>query len=178
MYRLSFKLFFLIGILLLSNQCTVDAQSIKNPTYRLMLKMMYKQTVDLMSVSDLAKKVKQKESLILLDAREKKEFETSHIKDAIWIGYEDFTKKRVAELPKDQTVIVYCSVGARSEQIGEQLKNLGFEEVYNLYGGLFEWLNQGYAVENKDGNVTKDIHAYSKLWGVWVDQEAGDKVYD
>ena len=50
---------------------------------------------------------------------------------------------------KKTPTIVYCTIGARSETIGEKLKKNGFTNVYNLYGGIFEWKNADFKVLNK-----------------------------
>ena len=47
--------------------------------------------------------------------------------------------------------------------------------VYNLYGGLFEWVNQGKEVVKPNGETTETVHAYSKSWGIWL--KKGEKVY-
>ena len=49
-------------------------------------------------------------------------------------------------------------------------------DVSNLYGGIFEWVNQENPVIDTTGNETKNIHAYNKTWGVWLNK--GNKVYD
>ena len=114
------------------------------------------------------------ESAIFLDTREKEEFEVSHIKGAKWVGFETFSMENLRETPKDQPIIVYCSIGARSQDIGKKLVEEGFSEVYNLYGGIFHWVNEGYPVFTK-GKETTEVHAYSKIWGIWLNK--GKKVY-
>ena len=37
---------------------------------------------------------------------------------------------------KQQTIITYCSSGSRSKEAQERLENMGYENVYNLKGGL------------------------------------------
>jgi len=46
-----------------------------------------------------------KEEVILLDTREKKEYEISHIPGAIWVGYNNFKLNRVKELAKDAKIV-------------------------------------------------------------------------
>jgi rhodanese-related sulfurtransferase len=115
------------------------------------------------------------ENTIFLDAREKNEYEVSHIKNAIWIGYNNFKIKSVKSIPKEAKIIVYCSVGYRSEKISEKLVKSGYTNVYNLYGSIFEWVNQGNAVYDMNGKETLKVHAYNKKWGQWLDK--GTKVY-
>ena len=79
---------------------------------------------------------------VILDVREKDEFEVSRLKNAIWIGYDDFDISRIDSIDKEQEIIVYCSVGYRSSKIGEELIESGFKNVKNLYGGIFKWANE------------------------------------
>jgi len=113
----------------------------------------------------------------LLDAREREEYAVSHLPGAQWVGYDDFDPKRVAQLPKDAPVVVYCSVGYRSEKVGEQLREAGFTQVYNLYGSLFEWANRGYPLVKGDSLATDSAHTYSRRWSHWLMKEGVVKVY-
>ena len=70
---------------------------------------------------------------------------------------------------------MYCSSGVRSEDVAEQLKEAGFENVFNLYGGIFEWKNKDNPVVNSKDKETPKVHAFSKEWGVWLHK--GKKVY-
>ncbi|HTC02939.1 MAG TPA: rhodanese-like domain-containing protein [Xanthobacteraceae bacterium] len=47
---------------------------------------------------------------------------------------------------KDKSVVVYCASGGRSALAGKMLKDLGYEQVYNL-GGFKDWAESGGAVE-------------------------------
>jgi len=114
-------------------------------------------------------------ALIRLDTRSWEEYAVSHLPGARWIGDTAFQSARVRDLPRDRRVLVYCSVGVRSERIGTQLQALGFDSVYNLAGGLFEWHNQGFALENAYGQPTDSIHGYAPSWGVWI--QGGTVVY-
>src|SRR5690606_38133059 len=102
------------------------------------------------------------------------EFNVSRIKTAVHIGYDQFDINLVKDYDKNTPIIVYCSIGYRSEQIAEKLVKAGFVEVYNLQGGIFNWINQGYPVENNEG-VTQNIHPYNKWWGKWILN--GEKTY-
>ncbi len=146
-------------------------QEVQNSSFKLMLGGLLSDTVPQMDVED----VKEHSDAVLLDARALEEYQISHIEGAKWVGYEEFDAESVAEVNRDQTVVVYCSVGYRSERIGEKLEDLGFNNVYNLYGGIFEWVNQGQEVQTETGENTDQVHCYSKLWGVWL--EKGTKVY-
>ena len=48
---------------------------------------------------------------------------------------------------------MYCSIGKRSEKVTQKLKKAGYNNVSNLYGGIFEWVNQGNEVVDTNNKV-------------------------
>jgi len=118
------------------------------------------------------------EDIILLDSREEKEFKTSHLKNAIYVGYDFFNLDSVQSKLKNKNskIVVYCSLGVRSEDVAEKLKKAGYSNVYNLYGGIFEWKNNDLEVLNLNEKPTDSIHTYSKAWSKWL--KKGVKVYE
>jgi rhodanese-related sulfurtransferase len=104
---------------------------------------------------------------LLLDAREPEEYQVSHLPQAQNCGYQDFDLKKWEKLDKKQPVIVYCSIGYRSEKIAEKLKAAGFTQVMNLYGSIFEWVNRGYPLA---GAEPGKVHTYNKEWGKLVEE--------
>ena len=83
------------------------------------------------------------EEIILLDTREASEFSVSNIEGSQCVGFNNFSAEEISEAieDKDTPIVVYCSLGIRSEQVGEKLQKAGFTNVKNLYGGIFEWMN-------------------------------------
>lgn len=106
----------------------------------------------------------------LLDAREFEEYNVSKIENALFIGYNEFDINDFLklELPKNQKIVVYCSIGVRSEKIARQILNATHYEVYNLYGGIFDWKNKSYPVVNRNNEETESVHAYSKKWSKFL----------
>lgn len=149
---------------------TAFAQT-ESRSYGLVLKGLYKGTVPTISCAEL----KKQSGTVLLDTRARREYEVSHLPGARWVGYDEFSLSRVSDLPKHSPIVVYCSVGYRSERIGEKLLAAGYQNVRNLYGSLFEWVNQGNPVVDETGRQTPKVHAYSRPWGVWLTK--GEKVY-
>ena len=140
------------------------------------LDSLYQHTVPLVQPEQLESWQISQKQLILLDTRSPKEYQVSHLKGSELIDYETFDPRNIAHISKTATVVVYCSVGYRSERVGEKMKELGFKEVYNLYGGIFHWKNQGYSVVNDKNQATDSVHAYNRIWGLWL--KKGIKVYD
>ena len=132
-------------------------------------------SVPYISVQELAMP---KTNAIILDAREQQEYDISHIKDAVLIGYDHFDINTVLNsIPnKDQMIVVYCSLGIRSETIAKQLKANNYTNVYNLYGGIFEWKNSGFEVFDTTKQPTEKVHTFSEEWSRWLTK--GQKVHE
>ncbi len=143
-------------------------------TFEEKLESLYKKSVPLIGDTEL-KDISDNE-VYILDTRSKEEFEVSHIEGAHFIDYQSFEMEDIKSIPKDATVIVYCSVGYRSERIGEKMLESGYENVKNLYGGIFNWKNNGHQVVNNLDLPTDSVHTYNKRWSQWL--EKGIKVYD
>lgn len=76
---------------------------------------------------------------ILLDVRSEQEYNEGHLNNAIQIAdYE--LKGKVENILKDKNamIIVYCQSGNRSRKSCSILRNMGYKNVYNLYGGIDE----------------------------------------
>ena len=141
-----------------------------------LLKTWNKRNVPYISVETLAMP---KSTAILLDARELEEFNVSHLQNALCVGYNTFDlKETISKLPKDKNtkIVVYCSLGIRSETIAHQLIQAGYTNVVNLYGGIFEWKNNDFQVVDTLGKSTEKVHAFNKSWEKWLKKV--EKVYE
>jgi rhodanese-related sulfurtransferase len=139
------------------------------------LERLNKGSVDYISVEELGHGT----GYFLLDTRKDEEYSVSHLKGALWVGYQQFSFDSVLQTIQDKQapLVVYCSVGVRSEDIGEKLMTAGYTNVKNLYGGIFEWMNHGYPVYNMEGQETNMVHAYNKRWGKLLKVQDSNKVY-
>ena len=88
-----------------------------------------------------------RESAVVLDVRDKKEYDTGHIVDAINIPF-SVLDSRIDELKKhkDKPIIIACKMGQHSGSAGTLLRKHGFENVSRLTGGVSEWRNQSLPV--------------------------------
>jgi len=138
------------------------------------LEKLNKKTVPYITVEEL----KANSEYVLLDTRETKEFKVSHIKNAINVGFDKFDDKKIATIVPDKntTIVVYCSIGIRSETIGEKLQKMGYKNVLNLYGGIFEWKNTSNKTVNFKNVETDSIHTFNKQWSIYL--EKGIKIYE
>ena len=81
-----------------------------------------------------------KDNFTLLDVREPYELEICRI-GGINIPLGSLAS-RVAELDQDKPIIVYCKAGSRSKKAANILLHNGFKQVYNLKGGILQWIEQ------------------------------------
>jgi rhodanese-related sulfurtransferase len=143
--------------------------------YDRMLSLLYKQTVPTIQPAQLIEKMRNDSTgVVLLDTRSPEEYRVSHIRGAHFVDFNGFKTATFQDVPRNRSVVVYCTVGARSEQVGARLKALGFQDVHNLYGGIFQWVNDGYPVYNQTGPTTQ-VHPYSVLWRPWL--KRGEAAY-
>ncbi len=92
-----------------------------------------------------AQLIVEKENLMIVDVRTPAERDQAAIENSILIpvrqvlqGNHSFSKK--------EPVLVYCAVGGRSFYAAKYLISRGYEEVYNLAGGIDAWLKAGLPV--------------------------------
>lgn len=75
---------------------------------------------------------------VLLDVREPDERETARIEPSIHIPMNE-VPNRLAEVPRDRPVVVYCHHGSRSAMVAGYLEGEGYDKVANLTGGIDRW---------------------------------------
>ena len=91
--------------------------------------------------ADEFEKAISKNSVQLLDVRTQGEYISGHIKNTLWANWNDkdeFTR-RIAFVDKNKPVYVYCLAGGRSAAAAEKMRAMGFENVYELKGGINSW---------------------------------------
>jgi len=151
---------------------TPNFAQVNNWFYRQILNGIYNDDVKLLSIDEFENEI---DDYVIYDSRSIEEFEVSHIKNAQFIDFDSFKEFDFSELNTDQKILVYCSIGARSQTVVEHLIKNGYTNVYNLEGGIFEWVNNDKNIIDTAGENTENIHAFSKAWGIWL--QKGNKVY-
>lgn len=74
----------------------------------------------------------------LLDVRQPAEYGNGHLAGAILIPLKELPD-RLSELEKEKPLIVYCAIGGRSKMAAQLLSGYGFDNVYNMTGGIKAW---------------------------------------
>ena len=87
-----------------------------------------------------AKKMIDKQDVIILDVREPDEFNSGHILNAVLLPVGSINEETAAEVipEKDSIVLVYCRSGNRSKMASHALVQLGYTNVYE-FGGINTW---------------------------------------
>lgn len=94
-----------------------------------------------LSQTEWAKALTKQPEAVILDVRTEEEFESGYIPNAKNIdlrmgpGFID----EINTLEKNKSYYVYCRSGARSAQAVQLMRDLGFNESYNLLGGILDW---------------------------------------
>jgi len=91
-----------------------------------------------MKPQDLQSLIADGKQILILDVRQKNEYDAGHIDGAVLIPLQALSD-RLAELPKDKQIVVYCQMGGRSAQAVALLRQKGFENVANLPCGYAGW---------------------------------------
>lgn len=91
------------------------------------------------SAIELQSKIREEARLVILDIREKDDYEGGHIGNAIMLAQNEVAHEIEDIAPeKDTPICVYCYSGNRSKRAAMILEYLGYTDVYNL-GGIDKW---------------------------------------
>ena len=101
--------------------------------------------LQVLTVHELRAKIDRGEELTILDDREESEWKEGHIEGAhnIYVGH---IRDRMADIPKDKPVVMFCNVGHRAGLGASILLQEGCREVYNVLGSMTAWKAAGYPI--------------------------------
>jgi rhodanese-related sulfurtransferase len=90
----------------------------------------------------LKSKLDKKEKFILIDCREQAEWDSGHIEGATLLPLSQF-QARYSDILKDKQaeIVLQCRSGGRSMQAASFLVSQGYTSIYNLHGGLMNWMS-------------------------------------
>jgi sulfur-carrier protein adenylyltransferase/sulfurtransferase len=122
---------------------------------------------------DEARRMMEKPGTVLIDVREPDEWRQGHISNAVGIS-RGFLELRVEEkVPDHKTpIIVQCASGTRSLLAARTLRELGYENVYNLTGGFNAWKDRGLPWVADRQFTAEELTRYSRHF---VIPEVGEK---
>lgn len=107
---------------------------------------------EIISVSDASKlidKNKDNQDIVILDVRTHEEYKSGHIANSVNINYKssDF-KEQIEKLDKNKSYITYCRSGRRSTGASQTMKELGFQKIIMIQGGMTAWSKEGLPVSS------------------------------
>lgn len=86
-------------------------------------------------------------NFIILDVRTKAEYDTKHIENGVNLDFYLTNFSDILDsLIKDKLYLVHCASGGRSLSVYLLMQEMGFEEVYNMTGGINTWVSEGYEI--------------------------------
>ena len=84
--------------------------------------------------------------LFVLDVRTPQEYAEGHVPGAVNVPYDQLAS-RLADIPKDKDVVLYCKSGRRAGIAAEVLAGQGYERLQHLEGDIVAWVEKGRQVE-------------------------------
>src|SRR5216110_2523489 len=103
-----------------------------------------KKTITEISPTDAAAKVKSSADAVIVDVREKDEFDESHIPDAVHMSRGMVELEVEEKFPdRNTTIICHCGGGGRSALAAESLQKMGYKNVRSLAVGFKAWRAAG-----------------------------------
>ncbi len=95
-----------------------------------------------------------KKGALIVDVRKKEEVAkvTFDITNYIHIPMEEF-ETRFTELPKDKEIVMVCLSGERSLKTTYFLMNNGFENVFNMDGGIIKWASKNFPTKGDVASI-------------------------
>lgn len=158
------KLFLTFLILCTFGLTACRGQSMEWATLKKTIRMTYPD-VRHISTDSLARWLADSTSTpLLLDTRSADEYEVSHLRGARRLDPAADAFDALEGVPRDTSIVTYCSVGYRSSALAQRLTEAGFTNVVNLEGSLFQWANEGRPVY-RDASAVRQVHPYDETWG-------------
>jgi rhodanese-related sulfurtransferase len=84
-------------------------------------------------------------NVYLLDVRTPQEYSQGRLAGSVLIPIGEF-ERRIREVPKNKTIVVYCAVGSRSKPVAGFLAQQGYKDVYNMTDGIVGWYRNGFPI--------------------------------
>ncbi len=104
-----------------------------------------KRRIQEVTLEEVEAKRQKGEHFVLVDVREESEFAKDHIPGALHMGkgtIERDIERRVPDL--DTPIVLYCGGGFRSALVADNLRKMGYRNVFSMDGGVRGWREKGF----------------------------------
>mgnify|MGYP001571697440 CR=1 FL=1 len=103
------------------------------------------------SPAELAEKLKNSGSIVLLDVRTPEEYAAGHLADVLLLPVQELSGETLSgiglgEDAKNKNIVVYCRTGVRSARAYTMMSSWGYANVKNLSGGITRWQSENYPI--------------------------------
>ena len=108
-------------------------------------------------------RIESSDSAVLVDVRERDEYEQGFIGGASWVP-RGFLEMKIEDIAptRDSEVIIYCAGGVRSALAARSLIEMGYQNVKSMAGGFRAWKNAGFKFERPRILSPEQIKRYSR----------------
>lgn len=120
------------------------------------------------SAEELNTALQADKKIYILDAREEKAYNISHIEKAHQIGFEDFNTEKIWMIPKKGKIVVYCTINEVSPIIANYLSYLGYKDVSVLHMSIVGWSNANLPLYDGQNNKTNKVLLNKKNQGAYL----------
>jgi molybdopterin/thiamine biosynthesis adenylyltransferase len=122
-----------------------------------------RQLVPEVTVAEVAERRQRGEDVTLLDVREKDEVRTGYINGAISVPRGFLEMQITGQIPdRDQDVVVYCAGGVRSLLAARVMREMGYQNVSSMAGGMTQWKDAGYPIVRDRQLSAEQLERYSR----------------
>lgn len=103
------------------------------------------------------KSINSNKNAVILDVRTTEEFSSGALANAINVDFRDkYFETRIKDMDVKKVYFVYCLSGGRSENAADFMRKNGFNNVYEMAGGMLAWNKAGLPVTQSSTAVLKD----------------------
>ena len=122
-----------------------------------------KETIVELSAEETKQRAAKSDAPVLVDVRERDEYEQGFIPAAHWIP-RGFLELKIEDLvpDRDAEIIVYCAGGTRSALAARALEELGYDNVASMAGGFRAWKNAGFPFDRPRSLTPEQLKRYSR----------------
>ncbi len=107
-----------------------------------------KQRIHQTTVDEIRDRLDRRETFVLIDVREDREFDADHIPGAVHLGKGIIERDIEGKYPELSTpLVLYCGGGFRSALAADNLQKMGYTDVISMDGGIREWREKKYPLE-------------------------------
>jgi molybdopterin/thiamine biosynthesis adenylyltransferase/rhodanese-related sulfurtransferase len=122
-----------------------------------------RQLVPEITVEEVEQRLKQGDDVVLLDVREKDEVRSGYIEGSLSVPRGFLEMQVTGQIPDtDKDIIVYCAGGVRSLLAARVMREMGYQHVSSMAGGITRWKDTGHPIV-RDRNLTDEqLERYSR----------------